>query len=70
MKRLRNCMLALLIGCSTPLLIWVGSCVSLYQRQKEVKLSKRALPNLLCSIDSDCPLDYICVDGHCVPVKA
>ena len=69
MKRLRDCILALLLGCCTPLLIWVGAGVALYQRRKEVNLLKQALPNLVCSIDAECPSGYVCLHGRCVPEK-
>lgn len=70
MKRLRNCIVALLLGCSTPVLIWVGAGVALYQRRKEANLLKQALPNLACSIDADCPPGFVCLNGQCVPLKA
>ena len=70
MKRLRNCILALLLGCSAPLLIWVGAGSAMYESRKRAKLLKRALPNLVCSIDTDCPQGFICINGHCVPEKA
>ena len=59
MKRLRNCILAMLIGCCTPVLIWVGVASAIYQRRKITKL-------LACSIDSDCPPGYVCVNGYCI----
>ena len=34
MRSLRNCMLALLAGCLTPVLIWVGAGVALNQTRK------------------------------------
>ena len=63
MKRLRNCVLALLMGCCAPILIWVGVGVALYQRRKE------AFTKLVCSIDADCPPGYVCVGGHCVRAR-
>ena len=69
MKRLRNCMVALLMGLSAPVLIWVGAGAALYQSRKEVSLLKHAISDLACSIDADCPPGYTCVNGHCVPVK-
>ncbi len=63
MRRLRNCILVLLLGCCTPLLIWVGLGSALYQRSKEANLLKQPLPNLTCRIDADCPPGYICLDG-------
>jgi hypothetical protein len=35
-----------------------------------IKRSRVANLNLMCSIDTDCPPGYICVNGHCVPQKA
>jgi len=69
MKRLRNCTLALLIGFCTPLLIWVGAGCALYQSRKQKELLKQALPNVACSIDSDCPPGFVCVSGQCALVK-
>ncbi len=69
MNALRNCILALLLGCSVPLLIWVGAGSALYQWRKQSKLLKRALPDLVCSIDADCPSGYVCFNGRCVPAK-
>ncbi len=69
MKRLRNCILALLLGCSMPLVIWVGAGSALYQRRKQASLLGRVLLNLVCSIDSDCPAGFVCAQGRCVPEK-
>ncbi len=66
MKCLRNCMLALLLGLSAPLLIWIGGGVALYQRRKQTNLSKQTLPNLVCSVDFDCPPGFVCANGYCV----
>jgi hypothetical protein len=63
MKRFRNCCTALLIGCSAPLLIWVGAGAALYQQRKAAK--SRAASE--CAVNSDCPPGFVCVGGHCVP---
>ncbi len=63
MKRLRNCGLALLLGCCTPLLIWVGAGSALYQSRKQI------LKNIACAIDADCPPGFVCAGGSCVPAK-
>ncbi len=70
MKRLRKCTLAFLIGCSAPLLIWVGAGVALYQQRKQANLLGQVLPDLACSIDADCPPGFVCVGGYCVLAKA
>ncbi len=69
MRGLRNCMLALLAGLLAPLLIWAGAGVALHQSRQRSGLLKRALHDLACSIDTDCPAGYMCVSGHCVPAK-
>ena len=67
MRRVRNSFVALLIGLSTPLLIWVGAGAALYQWRKRTNLLKRALPEVTCSTDAHCPPGYVCMDGCCVP---
>lgn len=69
MKAFNNCAIAFLIGCFTPLLIWVGNGIALFHRYRRVKAFQKALTDLICSIDSDCPPGYICLSGRCVPVK-
>ena len=66
MKRLRNCTLALLLGCSAPLLIWAGAGMALYQKRRAASPLKQALSGVSCSIDTDCPPGYICLNGRCV----
>lgn len=70
MKQIRNSILALLIGCATPLLIWVGAGVALYEKRKETRIQKKALPKLACSINADCPGGYVCANGCCVLARA
>ena len=67
MKRFRNCGMALLLGSCAPLLVWVGAGAALYQWRKEAKLLKQALPELSCSIDTDCPPGFVCMGGRCIP---
>ena len=66
MRRLRNCTLALLIGLCTPLLIWMGAGSALYGSMRRARLLKRALPDLTCAIDADCPSGFVCLGGRCV----
>ena len=69
MRRFRNALLALLIGCFVPVVIWVAGGVALYQASSQGKkrreLAKAAVP-LTCSIDIDCPPGFVCVNGYCV----
>lgn len=67
MRKVRNCFIAISLGLCTPLLIWVGAGCAFVAVQKQKKLLSRALPELVCSIDSDCPTGYVCVNGLCVP---
>jgi len=69
MKGLRNCTIALLLGCCMPLLIWVGAVSALYQSRKQNKLLKRLPLDLVCSFNADCPSGYICLNGRCVPAR-
>ena len=77
MRQLGNIVTGLLAVCLSPLIIvyWiifpcVGACVGIYQWRKRGSLLKRAIPDLLCSIDTDCPPGYVCLDGQCVPESA
>lgn len=66
MRCLRNCLVALVLGISAPVLIWVGAGSALYQRRK----AARAAESLSCSLDADCPPGHICLDGICVPADS
>ena len=70
MKRLGSVLLALALGISAPILIWVGAGTALYQSRKQTKLSRQTLPNLVCSIDTDCPPGFVCSSGYCIPVES
>ncbi|MFX1536217.1 MAG: hypothetical protein ACFFDI_18530 [Promethearchaeota archaeon] len=74
MRRIGNIVISLLGVCLSPLVIifwiifpWVGVGISIYQWRRRVNLLKRAIPDSFCSIDADCPPDYVCSDGRCVP---
>jgi len=74
MRRFRNALLALLIGCFVPVVIWVVGGVALYQAssqgRKRRELAKAVVPSVACSIDTDCPTGFVCVNGYCVPEHA
>ncbi len=44
MKRLRNCLIALVLGACAPLLIWVGVGSALYQKRQEARRLAWAIP--------------------------
>lgn len=67
MRRVRNVLIALLIGCLAPVIIWVAGGVALYQSRKGKSAFKKALHSMACSIDTDCPPGYICLNGCCIP---
>ena len=74
MRRFRNALLALLIGCCVPVVIWVAGGVALYQASSQSKkrreLARAAVPDVSCSIDTDCPSGFVCMNGYCVPGNA
>ena len=59
-----KCAIALLFGIMTPALIWVGASAALYQSRKRGKLLADRVT--FCSVNSDCPAGYICIDGKCI----
>lgn len=70
MRRVRNTLLALLVGCLVPAVIWVAGGVALYQSRKGKATIRETLHILACSIDTECPPGYICLNGCCVPENA
>ena len=36
-------------------------------KNKMVGNVKEQIENLVCSIDADCPVGYVCLEGKCVP---
>jgi hypothetical protein len=46
--------------------IIVGSFLIWHRRTS----TKRNITNLVCSINSDCPPGFVCVNGHCVPAQS
>jgi hypothetical protein len=37
--------------------------------KKKAKLLEKAIPDLTCSINADCPAGFVCIEGRCVPEK-
>lgn len=70
MKRIGYIGLALLLGSLFPLAIWVAAGSAFYQGRKRAAKTIKGLPHWACSIDSDCPPGFVCVDGYCVPAKS
>jgi len=36
---------------------------------KETNLQEQVPPDLVCSVDTDCPEGFMCVNGRCVPER-
>ena len=71
-KGIRNCTVALLLGMCAPLLIWAGAGSALYAgfiSQRRTGRVYRALKELTCAMDSDCPPGHVCIDGQCIPAE-
>ena len=52
--------------------IWyvnVGGILRAINSRGAVKKSKEVPANLTCSIDTDCPMGYVCLNGRCVPAS-
>jgi len=60
--------LVVLVGVSAPFLIWVATIFCLRQIYKEWRVIRGWLQakNFTCSLDTDCPPDYVCIDGRCI----
>ncbi|MDO8568169.1 MAG: hypothetical protein Q7R57_05575 [Dehalococcoidales bacterium] len=43
MKKLRNCLLALMMGCGFPVLIWISAGFALYEKRKQAELFRDIL---------------------------
>jgi len=70
-------LLALVLG--TPVIIipvafiWyinIGGIFEVIRRRRVARTLEKALPDITCSLDTDCPEGYVCVEGYCVPLKA
>jgi len=70
MKTVGHVLLALLIVILAPLSIWAAAGSALYQHRKMKALAKSKSATLSCSLDSDCPAGYVCLNGYCVPEQA
>jgi ABC-type uncharacterized transport system YnjBCD permease subunit len=68
-KSARAAFLAVLAGISAPLLIWVALVAAIRQVYAEWRVTRTQLHagNVACSIKSDCPPGYHCIDGRCLP---
>ena len=38
--------------------------------RKANKRGGKTSSSFTCSIDTDCPPEYVCVNGHCVPMRS
>ncbi len=51
-------------------LVWyicIGGICAAITSKKRAKLFEKAATNLTCTIDTDCPQGYVCLNGHCMP---
>ncbi len=69
MKGIARSVLALVIGCSAPLLIWVAAGNAFYYNWRQPNLLRKTRPDLACSTDMDCPRGFVCMGGRCVPAE-
>lgn len=71
-KRCGALCLVMLAGITAPFVLWAVNI----SHFRQVYLEWRAMRNglvagkLACSLSSDCPPGYRCLDGRCVPVMA
>jgi hypothetical protein len=68
--------LALAIGSliilSPVAFIWyinVGGVLTAIKSRRVAKQFEKTPSNLTCSVDTDCPPGYVCLDGQCVPAR-
>jgi hypothetical protein len=66
LKRVSHALLILLIVGLAPISIWVAAGSALYQSQK----AKSKVKSLTCSLNSDCPPGYKCMNGYCIPEQS
>ena len=38
----------------------------IYQSSRQERPMKEEIPELVCSLDADCPPGYVCVNGRCM----
>ena len=67
-KRVGATFVAILLGINIPLLIWVAIITFFRQMYVEWRAFRAGL--LACSLNTDCPPGYQCVQGRCLPVAA
>ena len=59
-------LLAFLTTILAPVLIWIA--LAIVVRELLLRWRESRLPSaMVCRIDADCPLGYICLAGRCVP---
>ena len=75
MRRVAYTLLFLLAGILMPVLIWVAFFVAIRRplvlslRQLALPWRRRLASTMACRIDSDCPPNYVCVGGKCMPAR-
>ncbi len=61
------------LGIYVLLPVMIGTAIiAIYVASRSIRSVSRessqiGLDSLICSIDADCPIGYICINGQCVP---
>jgi hypothetical protein len=48
----------------------IGGIAAVVRERRALKLLEKSPSNQTCTIDSDCPAGYVCVNGCCIPEGA
>jgi hypothetical protein len=63
---------ATLVALFPVFLISYLTCGGLYvviKRRRKERLLEKAIPDVTCALDIDCPPGFICLEGRCIPQK-
>ena len=50
--------------------ICIGGICEAITSKKRAKLFEKTPTNLTCTINTDCPEGYVCVNGRCMPARS
>jgi hypothetical protein len=62
--------IGILVILSPVAFVWYINIGGVFKRGRAEELFEKTLPNLTCSVDTDCPPGYVCLGGRCMPQKA